>query len=38
MPLKYYDNNIVSTLNLLHLCQKYKVHNFIFSSSVTVYG
>ena len=37
-PLLYYQNNIVSTLNLLFLCEKYKVGHFIFSSSATVYG
>lgn len=37
-PLKYYENNFVGTLNLIELCLKYKVNNFIFSSSCTVYG
>jgi UDP-glucose 4-epimerase len=37
-PLMYYQNNIVSTLNLLFLCETYKVRHFIFSSSATVYG
>ena len=37
-PLMYYQNNIVSTLNLLLLCEKYSVDHFIFSSSATVYG
>lgn len=37
-PLMYYHNNIVSTLNLLFLCEKYKTKHFIFSSSATVYG
>lgn len=37
-PLKYYNNNIISTLNLLELCSKYNTKNFIFSSSATVYG
>jgi UDP-glucose 4-epimerase len=37
-PLLYYHNNIVSTLNLLFLCEKYKTQHFIFSSSATVYG
>lgn len=37
-PIKYYENNLVSTL---HLCKKMIEHNcykFIFSSSATVYG
>ena len=37
-PLKYYENNFVGTLNLIELCLKYNVNNFIFSSSCTVYG
>lgn len=37
-PLEYYRNNLESTLNLLEMCQKYKVNKFIFSSSATVYG
>lgn len=37
-PLLYYQNNIVSLLNLLENMQKFKVKNFIFSSSCTVYG
>ena len=37
-PLKYYENNIVSTLNLLKLMKKYSVKNLVFSSSATVYG
>ena len=37
-PLLYYENNFTGTLNLIELCLKYKVNNFIFSSSCTVYG
>ncbi|MEM6804299.1 MAG: UDP-glucose 4-epimerase GalE [Bacteroidota bacterium] len=37
-PLRYYRNNFVSLLNMLQCCEKYEVHNFIFSSSCTVYG
>lgn len=37
-PLEYYRNNLETTLNLLEMCQKYKVIKFIFSSSATVYG
>jgi len=37
-PLKYYHNNIASLVNLLSLCEKYKVQNVIFSSSCSVYG
>lgn len=37
-PLKYYTNNINSTLNVLNLMKKYNIKNFVFSSSATVYG
>ncbi len=37
-PLKYYENNINSTLILLRLMLKYHVNNIVFSSSATVYG
>jgi len=37
-PLKYVDNNIKATHNLLELCRKYDVDDFIFSSSSSVYG
>lgn len=37
-PNKYYDNNTVNSQNLLRLCEKYQVNNFIFSSTAAVYG
>ncbi|OLF37499.1 UDP-glucose 4-epimerase GalE [Psychrobacter sp. Cmf 22.2] len=37
-PLKYYDNNVSGTINLLKVMEEYNVNNFIFSSSATVYG
>lgn len=37
-PLRYYDNNLISTLVLLKAMKKYGVKNFVFSSSATVYG
>ncbi len=37
-PLKYYRNNFVNAINLLDVCLKYKVKNFIFSSTAAVYG
>lgn len=37
-PLWYYQNNVGGTINLLQCMKKYKVKNFIFSSSATVYG
>ena len=36
-PVKYYENNIGSTIALLNAMKKYNVKNFIFSSSATVY-
>ncbi len=37
-PLKYYENNISTLVNLLQEMEKHHVNNFIFSSSCTVYG
>lgn len=37
-PLLYYQNNLVSTLNLCKLMLKYNVNKLVFSSSCTVYG
>lgn len=37
-PLKYYQNNLLSTITLTNACVKYNVEKFIFSSSATVYG
>lgn len=37
-PLSYYENNLVSTLNLCELMQKHGVNKLVFSSSATVYG
>lgn len=37
-PLSYYQNNLVSLINLLNSMRKYKVENIVFSSSCTVYG
>jgi len=36
-PIKYYQNNLGTTLTLLELMAEYKVYNFVFSSSATVY-
>lgn len=38
IPVEYYENNLMSTLNLLKCMKKYKVNNLVFSSSATVYG
>lgn len=37
-PLKYYDFNVCSTINLLSTMDKYNVRKLIFSSSACVYG
>lgn len=37
-PLRYYENNIGGTINLLECMQEYGVKKLIFSSSATVYG
>ena len=37
-PLKYYQNNVSNTINLLDVMAKFGVKKFIFSSSATVYG
>ena len=37
-PLKYYNNNIVSLLNILKWMNETQIKNFVFSSSCTVYG
>lgn len=37
-PLKYYRNNLMSTINLLECMIDYNVSNIVFSSSCTVYG
>ena len=37
-PLKYYTNNIDSTLVLMKVAQEFSVNKIIFSSSATVYG
>lgn len=38
LPLKYYRNNIDSTLSLLEVMEEFGVYNLVFSSSATVYG
>ncbi len=38
IPLEYFDNNFVGSLNLLKCMEKFGCKNFIFSSSATVYG
>jgi UDP-glucose 4-epimerase len=37
-PLMYYENNLISLINLFKLIVKYGIGYFVFSSSCTVYG
>lgn len=37
-PLKYYHNNLLSTIMLAKIAIEYNIPKFIFSSSATVYG
>jgi UDP-glucose 4-epimerase len=37
-PLMYFENNIVSLINLMKCVQEFKIPYFVFSSSCTVYG
>lgn len=38
VPLRYYQNNLESTLTLLGVMEEFHVNNLVFSSSATVYG
>ena len=37
-PLLYFENNLVSLINLLKCVQEFNIPQFVFSSSCTVYG
>ncbi len=37
-PLMYFENNLMSLINLLKCVQEFNIANFVFSSSCTVYG
>ncbi|EKN70176.1 UDP-glucose 4-epimerase [Neobacillus bataviensis LMG 21833] len=37
-PLKYYQNNMASTITLLKVMMRFKVKRFIFSSTAATYG
>ena len=37
-PLRYYQNNLMGTLMLCEVMQKYGVKKIVFSSSASVYG
>lgn len=38
IPISYYNNNIVGTINLIKVMEEYNVKKIVFSSSATVYG
>lgn len=38
VPLDYFENNLFSLINLLKCVKEFKIDNFVFSSSCTVYG
>lgn len=37
-PLDYYENNLISLINILKCIKEFNVNYFVFSSSCTVYG
>ena len=37
-PLKYYKNNVISSIELIEAMDNFKINKLIFSSSATVYG
>ena len=37
-PLKYYENNLLSTITLCKVMKEFNCHQLVFSSSATVYG
>ena len=37
-PLEYYENNILSTINLINVMENNNCYNLIFSSSASIYG
>lgn len=37
-PLDYYDNNLISSIQLLHSMSRHGIKKLVFSSSATVYG
>jgi UDP-glucose 4-epimerase len=37
-PVEYYENNLISLINLRYGMRKFEIQNLIFSSSCTIYG
>lgn len=38
LPIKYFQNNLISTLTLISVMKEFNCKNIVFSSSATVYG
>jgi UDP-glucose 4-epimerase len=38
VPLLYFQNNLVSQMNILQCVEEFRIPNFVFSSSCSVYG
>lgn len=38
IPLAYFQNNLISQINILRCAEEFKVERFVFSSSCSVYG
>src|SRR6476620_3710166 len=38
VPLLYFQNNLISQINILQCVEEFKIPNFVFSSSCSVYG
>ncbi|GKY95420.1 hypothetical protein MPSEU_000503500 [Mayamaea pseudoterrestris] len=38
IPIRYYENNLISTFVLVNLLDEFGCHKIVFSSSATVYG
>lgn len=38
LPLRYYTNNLIGTLNLCQIMERHACRHLVFSSSATVYG
>jgi len=37
-PIKYWKTNVLGTINLLDIMSKFRIRNFVFSSSATIYA
>ena len=37
-PWKYYETNVIGTLNLLELCREFEINKFVLASTSSLYG